>query len=71
MKFHEVYEHFQNGKHSISRATVPSYFNAVATDMALEQSFNIYSKGKGGIIGLAQDESAVEKWTMTSHVKAF
>ena len=69
-KFPEVYAHFESGKHSVSRATATSYFNTVATDMALEQSFNKDSKSKGGIIGLAQDESAVEKWTITSHTKA-
>ena len=69
-KFPDVYANFENGKHGVSRATAPSYFNSVATDMALEQSFNKDSKGKGGIVGIAQDESAVEKWTITSHIKA-
>ena len=35
--------------------------------MALEQSINLYSKSKGGIIGMSTNENAVEKWFLTSH----
>ena len=39
----DVYQEFLNGKHAVSK----SGFNSVATDMALEQSFNRDSKMKG------------------------
>ena len=42
-----VYEHFMQGKHTVSRSRSTSKFNAVSTDMALEQSFNRDSKTKG------------------------
>ena len=42
----------------------------VSTDMALEQSLNKDTKTKGGIIGFTQNENAVEKWTLTAHLRA-
>ena len=38
--------------------------------MVLEQTLNRDSKIKGGIIGVAQDNSSVEKWTLTSHLRS-
>lgn len=35
--------------------------------MALEQSINLDSKSKGGIVGISQREDAVEQWFLTSH----
>ena len=41
----DVYQEFLNGKHAVSKSK--SGFNSVATDMALEQSFNRDSIMKG------------------------
>ena len=65
----EVYQEFLNGNHTVSRKKVATQFNAVSTDMALEQSLNRESKVKGGIIGNTQDDSTVEKWTLTCHIR--
>ena len=35
--------------------------------MALEQSINLDSKAKGGIIGITQRPSALQKWFLTAH----
>ena len=35
--------------------------------MALEQSINLDSKSKGGVVGISQREDAVEQWFLTSH----
>ena len=43
----DVYQEFLNGKHAVSRSKSKSGFNSVATDMALEQSFNRDFKMKG------------------------
>jgi len=46
-------------------------FNAVSTDMALEQTLNKDTKtNQGGIVGFTQNYDAVEKWTLTSHLRA-
>ena len=66
----ELYEMYCNGFHTVSRAQKQSQFNSVSTDMALEQSMNRDSKTKGGIIGVSNDVQAVEKWTLTSHLRA-
>ena len=34
------------------------------------KAMNRYSKTKGGIIGVSNDVQAVEKWTLTSHLRA-
>ena len=47
----DVYNDFLRGNHTVSRSTSQS-FNQVWTDMALEQSINLGSKTKGGIIGI-------------------
>ena len=66
----QLYEEFLNGHHTVSRAKSKSKFNTVSTDMALEQSMNKDTKTKGGITGFSQKYSSVEKWTLTSHLRA-
>jgi hypothetical protein len=63
-----VHEQFLNGNHSVSRSDHP--FNQVWTDMALEQSINLDSKKRGGIIGITQKPGALERWFLTSHERA-
>ena len=62
----DVYNEFLRGNHTVSRSTSQS-FNQVWTDMALEQSINLDSKTKGGIIGITQRPSALQKWFLTAH----
>ena len=38
--------------------------------MALEQSVNLDSKTKGGIIGISKKEGALERWFLTAHERA-
>lgn len=64
----DVYREFMAGSHSVSRSEQP--FAQVWPDMALEQSINLDSKSKGGIIGMSTKENAVEKWFLTSHERA-
>ena len=42
-------------------------FHQVLADMALAQSINLDSKTKGGIIGIMQRPSALQKWFLTAH----
>ena len=58
-----------NGNHPVSRSSSQP-FNQVWTDMALEQSVNLDSKTKGGIIGITQRPGALEKWFLTAHERA-
>ena len=51
----EVYEEFLNGNHPV---------------MALEQTINLDSKTRGGIVGLTQNASALDRWFITSHNRA-
>ena len=46
--------------HCISRSPSISYFNAVSTDMALEQSQIKESKSAGSILGISQDRESCE-----------
>ena len=65
----EVYNEFKNGNHPVARSTqLP--FGQVWTDMALEQSINRDSKSAGGIFGVTQNASALERWFLTSHERA-
>jgi len=66
----ELYQMFLQGCHIVSRSNHEDKFNCVSTDMALEQSMNRDSKTKGGIIGISNNDEAVEKWTLTSHLRA-
>ena len=60
-----VFEEFMNGNHAVSRSK--QAFAQVWTDMALEQSVNLDSKRKGGIIGISRKPGALERWFLTSH----
>ena len=62
----DVYNEFLRGNHTVSRSTSQS-FNQVWTDIALEQSINLDSKTKGGVIGITQRPSALQKWFLTAH----
>lgn len=64
----KVYQEFAAGSHSIGRSKQP--FAQVWADMALEQSINLDSKSKGGIVGFSRREDAVERWFLTSHERA-
>ena len=64
----EVYKEFSEGNHSISCSGQP--FSQVSTDMALQQSINPDSKSSGGVIGISQSPSALERWFLTIHERA-
>ena len=64
----EIYEEFLNGNHPVSRSSQP--FSQVWTDEALEQTINLDSKTRGGIVGLTQNASALDRWFITSHKRA-
>ena len=65
----DVYNEFSAGNHTISRSGQP--FLQVSTDMALEQSINTDSKSSGGVIGISQIPSALERWFLTIHAVGF
>ena len=67
-KHPEVYQRFMEGEHAISRSSQP--FARVWTDMALEQSINLDSKSKGGIVGISLNADALQRWFLTSHERA-
>ena len=54
--------------HSVSRSNQP--FAQVWPDMALEQSINLDTKTKGGIVGMSTNEDAVDRWFLTIHERA-
>ena len=64
----EVHAEFLIGNHSVSRSNQP--FSQVWTDMALEQSVNLDSKKRGGIIGITQKAEALDRWFLTIHERA-
>ncbi|KAK3698753.1 hypothetical protein QZH41_004049 [Actinostola sp. cb2023] len=63
-----VHKQFMDGDHAVSRSSQP--FAKVWTDMALEQSINLDSKSKGGIVGISQNPEALQRWFLTSHERA-
>ena len=63
-----VYEEFMSGSHAVSRSSQP--FVQVWTDMALGQSINADSKGKGGIVGISQTPTALNRWFLTARERA-
>lgn len=67
-KHPKVYKRFIEGEHAISRSSHP--FASVWTDMALEQSINLDSKFKGGIVGISLNANALQRWFLTSHERA-
>lgn len=64
----DVHYEFMQGNHAVSRSSQP--FSQVWTDMALEQSVNLDSKTKGGIVGISQKPGALERWFLTAHERA-
>ena len=60
-----VKQEFLNVNHAVSRTQ--NSFAQVWTDMALEQSVNLDSKSKGGIVGTTQKPEALERWFLTCH----
>ena len=63
-----VHQEFIAGNHSVSRSNQP--FAQVWPDMALEQSINLDTKTKGGIVGMSTNEDAVDRWFLTIHERA-
>ena len=61
----EVHKEFVNGNHPVSRSKQP--FSQGRTDMALEQTINLDSKTRRGIIGISLNPSALERWFLTGH----
>lgn len=44
--------------------------HSVKSGLTLEQSANLDSKTKGGIIGISQKPGALERWFLTAHERA-
>ena len=63
-----VHQEFIAGNHSVSRSNQP--FAQVWPNMALEQSINLDTKTKGGIVGMSTNEDAVDRWFLTIHERA-
>ena len=63
-----VHSQFEEENHAVNRPTQP--FAKVWTDMALEQSVNLDSKSKGGIIGISKNPDALQRWFLTSHERS-
>ena len=61
----EVHQEFMQGNHAVSRSYQP--FSHIWTDMPLEQTVNLDSKTKGGIVGISQKPEALERWFLTAH----
>ncbi|KAL9983228.1 hypothetical protein ACROYT_G005368 [Oculina patagonica] len=64
----EVHQEVENGNHRVSRSEQP--FSQVWTDMAVEQTVNLDSKARGGIIGISRNPSALKRWFLTSHERS-
>ena len=63
----EVHQDFMQGNHAVSRSCQP--FSQICTDMALEQTVNLDSKTKGGIVGILKKPGALERWFLTAQEK--
>ena len=63
----EVHQEFMQGNHAVSRSCQP--FSQICTDMALEQTVNLDSKTKGGIVGILKKPGALERWFLTAQEK--
>ena len=59
-----VDEEFMSGYHAVGRSSHP--FVQVWTDLAHGQSINVDSKGKGGIAGISQTPTAINRWFQTA-----
>lgn len=65
----EVYQHFMKGHFVVRRKT--GSFNAVPTDMALEQTYNRDAKeSHSGLTGITLDAKARTKWLYTKPVSS-
>ena len=60
----EVHQEFMKGNHAVNRSCQP--FSQIWTDMALEQTVNLDSKTKGGIVDISQKARALERWLLTA-----
>ena len=64
----KVYEEFEKGNHAVSRSE--HSFSQVWTDMALEETVNLESKTRGGIVGISKNPAALDRWFLTCHERA-
>ena len=63
------YQHLKN-EGFVVRRSANHAFNAVASDMALEQTRNKEGKSKGGVVGLTLRKGALTRWLITRHITA-
>ena len=61
----EVRKHFDNGEHTVHHT--PGLFNGIWSDMAIEQTFMRYGKGRNGIVGITLKPSALKTWAYSIH----
>ncbi len=65
----EAYRHFADGEFAVQRSKNGG-FSQVAVDQTIEQTLNRTMKTKGGIVGYSLKKGAVQRWLMTSHLRA-
>ena len=58
----------ERGEFAVQRSG--RYFSQVPVDQCLEQTINRDTKVSGGIIGISMNASAVQRWVLTSHIRA-
>jgi hypothetical protein len=64
----DVKSAFESGQFAIRQKS--GKFNGVWSDMATEKTVIIDSKGRGGIVGITRQRSALIRWTLCRHVLA-
>ena len=64
----DVKSAFESGEFAICQK--PGKFNGVWSDMATEKTVIRDSKGRGGIVGITRQKSALIRWTLCRHVLA-
>ena len=64
----DVKSAFESGQFAIRQKS--GKFNGVWSDMATEKTVIIDSKGRGGIVGITKQRSALIRWTLCRHVLA-
>jgi hypothetical protein len=64
----DVKSAFESEQFSIRQK--PGKFNGVWPDMATEKTVIRDSKGRGGIVGITRQRSALIRWTLCRHVLA-
>ncbi|CAH1174169.1 unnamed protein product [Phaedon cochleariae] len=67
IKHPQIYQFLEDGNFAVRR-TDGRNFNAVASDMALEQTVNKDCKSSGGVIGFTQSEQTLSRWLITRHL---